>query len=222
MKESSVTAGQKISTGDVLGTAAPRVNVTALFPDLNPYAVYESDRMPVKMDDYWYFAPHWIIPKEGRRLEFKPYGSLQEAARVYFDRFLKEYEGFEGLGVLFDYDIDRVSVNFSLDNYPEPIEQNDTSVVEIEKDIYGGQMIYSDVTFLPESGIDGYKMKIYWQNNYSFNLERNEKKGRDIYVYGSFYAVDTLKKEIIYCINDYSYEAPKEFYELRVSQILED
>lgn len=210
----------QVNAGDVIGKIS---NDTALLgrcktPD--PYLVLESAYPASIYEKMYYFQPGWLTQTTDI-LSYRQVESFEDCVNDYFSRWKSAQENAEGettYNSLFNHpDLDSISFRTRLDKLPEPL--NSSGSIGFTSTAYFGRNIWETFTLVDSSC--EYTPVLCWQYNFKSYLESEYEPGSDIYIYGTFLALDHIEKRILFNVRDFLLISEEENYEQRLTDIRE-
>lgn len=203
MEELYKNRGDKISMGDELGLASIDSYLTSYADNLDSFMLRMTEDRVVKHNNNWYFTPNWLVSRGTAWLTFKPVNSFKTALDGYFNRVMLDGINSSGTQVVYNEPWDRIRFKITLDEYPSLSSRNE-AIESVEQNFYRGQKIFVLENLYKEYSVNDYRVIIYWQSGFETYLQNEYTLGDDLYVYGSIYALDHDKKEILVCTRDFS------------------
>jgi hypothetical protein len=213
------TFSTTINANQQLGTIDKKTYIIARVKTLDDFFIRQSDYSPIKIDDYYYFSPEWLIPKNTAFLSFRQVDSFENAINDFYNRWKNEEDSTDKSDATIHYfpNLDRIRVKLSLNAYPKAAEQ--TAGLHItEMSYYQPGLFVSEIKYPVKCP---YTPIIYWQKGFDEYLKQEYKLGDEVYIYCSIYSLDHKRKEITVCARDFSLISDEDIIKKRRENIKE-
>ena len=212
---------KEVTKGDVLGKIASDTVLLGRCKTPDPYLVISSSQPASLYKKNYYFMPGWLT-RTTDTLFYRQVESFEDCVKDYYARWQSELEEGEENKVrynsLFNYpELDSISFKTKLNELPGTL--NSYGSIGVTSASYFGQNIWETFT-LVDSECE-YTPVLCWQYNFKSYLESEYQLGSDIYIYGTFLALDHIEKRIIFNVRDFLVYSEEEEYEKRVNDIQE-
>ena len=209
---------EDVKQGNVLGKIAKDTVLLGRCKDADPYLVLGSSYPTLKYGNLYYYQPGWLIQTTDT-LSYRQVESFENSVLDYFSRWKKESHDEDkriNYNSLFYYpELDSIRFKIKLKKFPEELKSYGT--IGITSQAYLGRNIWETFTLL-ESKCE-YKPVLCWQYHFRKYLEAEYKPGSDLYIYGTFLALDSMEKRIIFNVRDFLIISEEEQYENRLKDI---
>ena len=208
----------EVKYGDVIGIIENDTAILGRSKQADPYLILGSAFPASIYKKIYYYQPGWLNQTTDT-LSYRQVTSFEDCVNDYYSRWkseLQEDENKQIYNSLFNYpDLDSIRFKFKLEAYPESINQKGS--LGITSMSYFGQNIWETFT-LVDSECE-YTPILCWQYNFRSYLESEYQLGTDIYIYGTFLALDHMEKRIIFNVRDFLLQPEEEKYEERLKDI---
>jgi hypothetical protein len=196
---------QTVDVNQNIGTITDKTIITSRSTSIDPYMLRLTNQPPVHIDEYYYYAPAWLIQSNTNSLSFRQVNSLEEAVLDFYNRWKIEADNEKNSYATIHYfpDKDRIRVKMQLDSYPEDAVRT-PALGLTEMSYYRSNMFVYENTI--KSACE-YQPVIYWQKDFQDFLVNEYKLGDDIYIYCSIYTLDHQNKKIVICARDFALES---------------
>lgn len=218
MEELYKNMGDEVDLGENLGLASTDSYLTAYSNNLDDFMLRMTEDKAVNYNNLWYFTPNWLISRGTAWLTFKPVNSFKTALDGYYNRVILEGKNSSGTQIFHYEPFDRIRFKTKLDTYPV-VANTGSSIKEIEEKYYRDQEVFVLESEYKEYKVNDYSVKIYWQNKFDEYLINEYQLGDELYIYGSIYAFDHDKKEILICVRDFSLQSDEEIIAQKRKQL---
>ncbi|MBP5358389.1 MAG: hypothetical protein J6Y69_04295 [Treponema sp.] len=211
----------EIKEGDVLGEIADDSVLLGRCKTADPYLVLGSSYPAIKYDGLYYLQPGWIVQVTDT-LSYRQVESFDDCVEDYYARWEADLEDSATNEVrynsLFTYtEFDSICFKTKLDELPGPL--NSYGTLYLTSASYFGRNIWESFTVVKSDF--KYTPVMCWQTNFRSYLEDEYELGTDIYIYGTFLALDHTEKRIIFNVRDFSTRSDETRYEERLKDIKE-
>ena len=208
----------EVKRGDIIGLIEKDTALLGRCKTADPYLILNS-RFPALINKKnYYYQPGWLNQTTDT-LSYRQVTSFEECVNDYYSRWkseLEENDNKQRYNSLFNNpDLDSISFKIKLEKYPDSL--NNKGSLGITSMSYFGKNIWETFT-LVDSKCE-YTPVLCWQYNFKSYLESEYKLGSDLYIYGTFLALDHMEKRIIFNVRDFLIQSEEEKYEGRLKAI---
>ena len=211
----------EVKEDDVLGKISEDSVLLGRCKTADPYLVLGSSYPAIKYDGFYYLQPGWIIQVTDT-LSYRQVESFEDCVADYYSRWEADLEGFdpneERYNSLFSYtEFDSICFKTKLEELPGTLKSYGT--LGLTSASYFGRNIWESFTVVKSKF--KYTPLLCWQTNFRSYLEDEYKLGTDIYIYGTFLALDHTEKRIIFNVRDFATRSDEVRYAERLNDITE-
>lgn len=208
----------EVKYGDKIGIIDTDTVLLGRCKKADPYLILGSAFPAIIYKKNYYYQPGWLNQTTDT-LFYRQVSSFEDCVNDYYSRWQSETEVDENKKIynsLFNSpELDSISFKFKLDEYPEDVkEKGSLGFISMS---YFGKNIWETYT-LVDSKCE-YTPILCWQYEFKSYLQSEYKLGTDLYIYGTFLALDHTQKRIIFNVRDFLIQSEEEKYEERLKDI---
>lgn len=208
----------EVKRGDIIGLIEKDTALLGRCKTADPYLILNSGFPALIYKKNYYYQPGWLNQTTDT-LSYRQVTSFEECVNDYYSRWkseLEENDNKQRYNSLFNSpDLDSICFKIKLEKYPDSL--NNKGSLGITSMSYFGKNIWETFT-LVDSKCE-YTPVLCWQYNFKSYLESEYKLGTDLYIYGTFLALDHMEKRIIFNVRDFLIQSEEEKYEERLKSI---
>lgn len=208
----------EVKRGDIIGLIEKDTALLGRCKTVDPYLILNSGFPALIYKKNYYYQPGWLNQTTDT-LSYRQVTSFEECVNDYYSRWkseLEENDNKQRYNSLFNSpDLDSICFKIKLEKYPDSL--NNKGSLGITSMSYFGKNIWETFT-LVDSKCE-YTPVLCWQYNFKSYLESEYKLGTDLYIYGTFLALDHMEKRIIFNVRDFLIQSEEEKYEERLKSI---
>ena len=209
--------------GDIIGSISDDTVLLGRCKKADPYLILGSSFPAFLYKGVYYIQPGWLNQTTDT-LSYRQVDSFEDCVNDYFARWESELEnkdnvkGEERINSLFNYpELDSISFKMQLKELPK--ELSSYGSIGFISASYFGRNIWESFTLVDSKC--KYTPVLCWQYNFKSYLEAEYKVGDDLYIYGTFLALDHMEKRIIFNVRDFVIRSEEEIYAERLGHIKE-
>lgn len=209
----------EVKTGDIIGYIEKDTAILGRCKKADPYLILGSRSPALIYKKTYYYQPGWLNQTTDTLL-YRQVTSFEDCVNDYYSRWKSELEEEyveqrNYYNSLFSSDLDSICFKIKLEEYPKSINAKGT--LGLTSMNYFGKNIWETYTFVASKC--EYTPILCWQYNFRSYLESEYKLGEDLYLYGTFLALDHVEKRIIFNVRDFTIKSEEDRYEERLKDI---
>ncbi len=207
----------EVKYGDIIGIIEKDTVLLGRCKKADPYLILGSRWPALIYKKIYYYQPGWVNQTTDS-LSYRQVTSFEDCVNDYYSRWkseLEEDDNKQRINSLFNSELDSICFKIKLEKYPDSVnEKGSLGFVSMS---YFGKNIWETFT-LVDSKCE-YTPILCWQYNFRSYLESEYKLGTDLYIYGTFLALDHMEKRIVFNVRDFTIKSEEERYEERLKDI---